>query len=69
MAPKINQLLRPDFHPKRLLHDCGVRMADVETDEGADIFQDGLLDRRQKLVDKLMGKDQTQVVFTGFGEN
>ena len=69
MAAKINQLLRPEFVPKRLLHHGGVRMPDVETNQGADISKHGLLDGRGKLVNELVGENKTEPVFPGLGEN
>jgi hypothetical protein len=69
MASQVDQLLRPDFAAKRLFHHFGVGMPYVETDEGANIAKNSLLDGGQKLVNELVRKDQTEPVFARFGED
>jgi len=68
MAAKVNQLLRPELIPELLPHDFGVRVSDVEADQGADVSKNGLLNRRRKLVNELVGEGEAKPVFARFGK-
>ena len=51
------------------LQDFGIGVADSESDQSADISEDGLPDRKRKLVHVLMGERKTKSVFSGLSEN
>ena len=54
---------------KLSLHDAGVVAAHNKTDGGADVAENGLLNLQRYLGDVLVGQNQPQAEFAGFGKN